>query len=122
MVVAAPSAQTNSDKFIATYHAIAIKIKLVYHREQLVLLQAFTQLSSHSSQIVDVDFALAGFIEELEGSQDLIPRVSRQYSLGSDCLECSERNHQPGRADDGRSGRDYRISDRRFGRLDRGYR
>ena len=88
------SLQTNTHKLLPINRPIAIEIKFINHRRQLLLAQPFPQLPRHAPQIRQVDLALAALVEELKRAQDLVARVARQDALRQEVLEGGQRQEE----------------------------
>ena len=95
------SLQTNTHKLLAVDRAIAIQIELVNHRRKLLLAQALAQLTRHAPQVLEVDLALAAFVEEVEGAQDFLARVAGEDSRRGEVLEGGEGEEQARRVSGG---------------------
>ena len=62
----------NGEEFVFTDLAVAVLVKLVDHRLQLVVAQVLAQLARHSAQIAQTDAARVVLVEELERLEDFL--------------------------------------------------
>lgn len=79
--------------------ALSLRVELLNHRLELLLLHALADLAHRAAQVVERDYALALDVEQLEGAVALLHRVAVVHERARDPLPDGQRELAPhGRA------------------------